>query len=474
MAPALFKGILDRAGFDCVGLDLNGHVFSQICDSPDYEDYLIFFYYESVAAGFEEKIKKIFDDMANTIMAHDPDMVCLSLLHYQCRVGAKWLAHSLKKRNPNLVIVMGGAGAFSTGLITDDNSFLNMMTQSQLIDHYISGDGDIALVELARGNVDYPGINSMAWKPIEDLDSIAYPNYDDYQFDLYRTPFIGVLGSRGCVRQCTFCDIHEYWDKFKWRTAENIFNELLFQNKKYGTQFFKFQDSLINGNVKEYNKLITLLAEHNSQHPENKLSWASYFIMRPQAQMSEQQWKLTADSGAFRLNVGIESMVERNRFHMGKKFTNDDIEYNLAMAKKYNIRMAILMLVGYPTETEEDHQYTLQWFREHQHYIDSPIELVVVGGTLSVLPGTWINRNQQQLGISWRDESPSFTAGKNSLWEIKSTGNDYETRVRRLTELIEVVKLSGFSVKSNAIDPQKELETVVGKKMTNHEHTVDS
>ena len=469
MAPALFQGILKQAGIDCVGLDINSNVFNRICDQTDYEDYLGFFYYELVTPGFESKIKSVFEYMASLILAHNPTVVCLSLLHYQCRISAKWLSFYLKKLNPELTIVIGGAGAFSTGLITDDQSYLTMMIDQQLVDHYVSGDGDVALVELIKGNVDYPGINSLSWQPLEDLNSVAYPDYDHYDMSLYKTPFIGVLGSRGCVRQCTFCDIHEYWEKFKWRTAENIFSELLFQNKKYGTQFFKFQDSLINGNVKEYNKLITLLAQHNKTHPENHLYWASYFILRPESQMSEDYWKLTAQSGAVRLNIGIESVVEKNRFHLGKKFSNQDIEFGLDMCKKYRINLAFLMLVGYPTETEQDHLETLAWFESHKHYADMPIQVVVVGGTLSVLPGTWIHRNQADLGITWKQGRPSTTAGNNSLWEIVATGNNYETRVRRLTELIDVATQNGFHVKHNAIDPQKELEMILGKKMANHE-----
>ena len=153
--------------------------------------------------------------------------MCLSLLHYQCQVSTKWLCFCIKKINPNIKIVIGGAGAFGSGLTTNEQNFISLLHDRGLIDYYISGDGDNALVELAKGNTSYPGINSMTWQPIEDLNSIAYPVYDDYDFSLYKTPFVGVLGSRGCVRQCTFCDIHEYWEKFKWRSGENIFDEML-------------------------------------------------------------------------------------------------------------------------------------------------------------------------------------------------------------------------------------------------------
>jgi len=473
MAPALFKGILESAGFDCVAIDLSGQIYNRISTREDYNDYLKFFYHQEVVnAALVPKLKELFEYMADEILKHNPTTVCLSLLHYQCQHATKWLCFLLKKINPNIVIIIGGAGAFGHGLTTNEEKFTSVMMSQGLIDHYISGDGDIALVELLKGNVNYPGVDSLTWQPLEDLNSVAYPNYDDYDFSLYQSPFIGILGSRGCVRQCTFCDIHEYWEKFKYRTGEHIFNEIMYQNKKYGIRYFKFQDSLINGNVKEYNKLIFLLSEHNNKNPDNRIHWASYFIFRPKSQMPEEQWRLTAESGAIRLKVGIESLVEKNRHHIKKKFSNEDIEYSLEMAKKYNISLSLLVLVGYVTETNEDHELTLKWLEDHKHYATDPIKLIAIGGTLSILPGTWLDRHQDELGITWNQGNLSSTGGNNTLWEIKATGNNYKTRLSRMNDLIKVGQQHGYNIKYSVIDPQKELENEIAKQMGQNEYEV--
>jgi len=466
MAPAALKGVLGSAGFDCVGIDLNGIIFKKIRNDADYDEYLRFFYYEAVSAGFESKIKSLFDYMTAEILQHNPTIVCLSLLHYQCQSSAKWLSFCIKKVDPNIKIVIGGAGAFGSGLTTNDESYVLTLKKQQLVDHFISGDGDMALVEFVKGNTDYPGIDTLTWKPIDDINSIPYPDYDNYDFDIYESPFIGILGSRGCVRQCTFCDIHEYWEKFKWRTAENIFNELMAQNKKYRIRHFKFQDSLINGNVKEYNKLISLLAAHNKEQPENSLSWASYFIFRQQSQMPEEQWRLTAESGAINLNVGIENFVEKNRDHIKKKFSNADIQYGLEMAKKYNVKLTFLVIVGYVTETEEDHIETIDWLEKNKHFANNPIRGITVGGTLAILPGTWLSRNQKKLGIIWKEGKISRNSGVNQLWEIESTGNNYETRVQRLNDLVQIGQAHGFNIMHSVVDPQKELENIIKEKMS--------
>lgn len=465
MAPALLKSVVEFAGFKCRGIDLNGIVFNLVDDHPYREDVMRFFYYEEVSAERIHDINELLDLMTDEVLKTNPTVVALSLLHYQCQLGAKWLCYNIKKRNPLIKIIIGGYGAFGSGLLDNSSSFVGDLKKHGLIDHYITGDGDVALVECLKGNLNYPGIDSFNWEPVLDLDQFPYPNYDDYDFSLYQSPFLGVLGSRGCVRQCTFCDIHEYWKKFQWRSGDHIFNEIISQNRKYGIRDFRFSDSLVNGNMKEYRRLVTLLAEHNKTNPDNRISWAGYFIFRPESQMDEEIWRLTSESGAWILNVGIESLVDKNRIHLKKKFNNNDVEHGLAMAKKYGVKICFLVLIGYVTETEQDHQESLQWIKDHAHYANDPIFRISVGGTLAILPDTWLDRNQESLGVTWKEGKPKGPGGKNHLWEIKSTGNDYSTRLRRMNDMIEVANEAGFVIHQAIIDPQKELENLINDRM---------
>lgn len=467
MAPAALKGAVIANGYSCAAFDLNAVVVDYLKDHHSKLEFFEFFYFERVISNIEQDIIKLFDLMVDRIMEHNPKTVALSLLHYQCQTSCKWLCFRLKQRYPFVSIVIGGTGI--TGqLVSNDQSYCEYLKDCGLIDHYIHGDGEISLLELLKGNLSYPGIDSLDWQEIQDLNNLEYPNYDDYNFSLYESAFIGILGSRGCVRQCTFCDVHEHWTKFRWRSGESIFNEMLHQNKKYGTRFFKFQDSLVNGNVKEYTTLIKLLAKHNVSNPDNSFYWSSYFIFRPAAHMSEELWRLTAQSGAYILSVGVESLVDKNRHHIKKKFNNNDLEFALAMAKKYGIKIFFILIVGYVTETDQDHQDTLQWVRDHMHYAGDPIYQLSVGGTLAILPNTWLDRNQKNLGVIWLKGNDDPLAGKNHLWTIPSTGNTYEVRIKRLNELIAVGEECGFKIHRAVIDPQKELENIMQDRMTKY------
>lgn len=466
ITPALLKGVVNKVGIKCTAFDLNAEVHNLLNNHQQRRDLQDFFFFQQVRSNVCNDLLNIFNYMADRILENQPDMICLSLLHYQCQVATKWLSFILKKRRPDIPIVIGG---ILTGELMGHDGFANELKNLGLIDYYVKGDGELAFEALLQGYLDYPGINSDTWEPIKDLNALPMPNYDDYDFNLYRHPFIGIYGSRGCVQKCTFCDIHEYWKKYNWRTGDSIFNEMLEQNKKHGIQFFKFQDSLINGNVKEYNRLISLLAAHNRSNPDNRLHWSSYFIIRPKKHMSEEQWRLTADSGAYILSAGIECLVEKNRFHLGKKFTNEDLEFSIAMGKKYGIKFIFMTLVGYPTETHEDHQFTLQWIKDHAQYANDPIYRYSIGGGVAVLPNTWLERNQEQLGITWEDGNARANFGKNHLWKVIPINNTYETRMQRLSEIIDVAQANGFNVR-RTIDPQKELEDLVQQQVLEYEN----
>ena len=466
MAPAMLKSIAKLAGVPSRAFDLNAIIYNIVINHPKKNDILSFLYFEQVVPGIELELEQLFKTMVDEIMLTVPNLVCLSLLHYQCQTSTKWLCYYLKKYHPDVKILIGGTGITSE-LATTDRSYARNLQRLGLIDNFLIGDGENAFYDyLVAEQKDTP-----EFTVIDDLNQLPYPNYDDYDFGIYDSAFLGILGSRGCVRQCTFCDIHEHWKKFNYRNGQNIFEEMISQNKKYGIRYFKFQDSLINGNVKEYNHLIGLLAKHNKNNPTNTLHWSSYFIFRPASQMSEAQWKLTAESGAHVLSVGIESLVDKNRHHIKKKFSNEDIEHSLAMAKKYGVKIFFIVLVGYVTETEEDHLASLQWLRDHQHYAQDPIHRLSVGGTLAILPNTWLDRNQQEIGITWINGPSSQLNGKNHLWEIKETGNNYETRIRRLNEMIALGQELGYKVHYAVIDPQKEMENMISAQMRENAYT---
>ena len=54
---------------------------------------------------------------------------------------------------------------------------------------------------------------------------------------------------------------------------------------------------------------------------------------------------------------------------MDKKFTNEDVDYQLEEFNKNNLHVYFLMLIGYVTETIDDHNDTMKMFPRWQKYV---------------------------------------------------------------------------------------------------------
>ena len=55
--------------------------------------------------------------------------------------------------------MIGGAGISTRGIASSNADYADMLLNDNLIDASLKGDGDIALIELLKGNFSYAGIN---------------------------------------------------------------------------------------------------------------------------------------------------------------------------------------------------------------------------------------------------------------------------------------------------------------------------
>jgi radical SAM superfamily enzyme YgiQ (UPF0313 family) len=154
--------------------------------------------------------------------------------------------------------------------------------------------------------------------------------------------------------------------------------------------------------------------------------------------MSEEDWQLTKESGAILLMVGVESFVDHIREHLKKKFTNVDLEYNLQLAQKYQVPVSLLVIVGYVTETAEDHQAQLEWVRQNNRYANNPVVSIQIGSTLGILPGTWLHKHYKELGIVLNNDEVYQD------WTREDINSTPEIRMQRHCELNQELTKNGF------------------------------
>lgn len=437
LAPAVLKSVAMTAGFNAQAIDLAAILTKRINNHPQKTQIIRFLQTQEIDVDSYTGVVDIIKQAAEIVLSYNPRIVGLSLLSQESQFFTVWFSYYLKYISPNTRIVIGGSGV--KHFIADSSVFYaETMREMNIIDDYIVGDGEFAVVEYLKNNHTFAGINDDSWEQIDDLEQFPFPDFADYDFSVYNQPTVPICDSRGCVRKCEFCDIIEHWTKFKYRSATHIFKEMMHQVKETGITDFSFYNSLTNGNMKVFEELLDYIVEYNrTRQPADQLSWNGYFIVRPQQSHPERIWSKLRDSNAT-LYLGVESVVEHVRIGLGKNFKNVDIDYHLEMAQKYNVQLFLLLIVGYPTETLEDFEYTKQWFRDRSNYADSIIGSATT--LCAILPGTRLEKNMQQHDISKNETSVPVS------WILKR--NDYviteKDRYSYLKDLVSVMNSSGF------------------------------
>ena len=296
--------------------------------------------------------------------------------------------------------------------------------------HFIVGEGEYALVEFLNGNLDYPGINGRQPEQIQDIENLPPPDYSDViHKHNYDTAIIS--GSRGCVRKCTFCDVMTIWPKYKWKTGKKIADDMHEVAERTGLKKIGFSDSLVNGSMKHFRDMCKELASR-----EKKIQWNGQFIVRGAKTFSSDDFDNLANSGCNGLTMGIESGSEKVRDHMRKKFSNEDIDYFMTNLGDRKIKMKMLLIVGYPTETEEDFEETLSLLKRYKKYAKY----------ISVSPHMMLTYANTPLDFDHRDlyDTEGFH------W--KNDISNYGIRLERFKKVFEVGQQMGYKFNKHALD----------------------
>lgn len=375
--------------------------------------------------------------------SHDPDYIAISVFSYHSIVFAQLLLKVLKTQSLDSNIIIGGSGVSSNlNAITNHTTFGQQIIDNQWASNVIFGEGEVALDSLLD-NKHYPGINTNNPIQVENLDQLLPPDYSDFDFGRYRDNRLLITGSRGCVRQCTFCDIDLTWPKFKYRSPESQVNEVIEHAKRYNVKRFEFTDSLINGSVAGWIKFNELLANAKQRDPElSDISYSGQFICRDQQSQPAIMYELMHYAGARQITVGIESFSERIRNAMKKKFNDASIEYHLEQCARWGIPNVLLMLVGHPEETIKDHQSNIAALHKFKNYSDMGIIFMIRWGTtMHILKDTPLYRDGMY-DIHVND------LYNDSIYNWSNSGNPTLTlqeRIRRRLELHVLSYQLGYS-----------------------------
>lgn len=434
LAPALLKSCLLAEGMDAVTFDFNQQFHTEF-EADSKIKILAWMTTPDIKIDVQDfqRYQNFVRACVAQVLTRSVTSIGISVFSHESQRFVEDFCYWTKIAQPDIYISVGGGGVNIHqnlyGKIWGD-----LMLESHLADSVLVGEGERMVAGIFKTKPQ--GLLKTPQMDNDELADLPVPNFDDYDLDAYgprealRLP---ITASKGCVRSCSFCDVANIWPRYRYRRGENVANEMISIYQRYGIRNFAFTDSLINGGLKPFREMNAILSE---QLPDT-IRYSGQFICRSSRDMPEKDFYLMKKGGCSRVSIGIESGSESVRSHMKKQFSDLDIEYTVEQLLINNIAQTWNIIVGYPTETDQDWQATLDLILKYQAHKDlikiSPI------GVFQLLQNTPMSQPSM---LSDLDIETHIVNGYSEYGWVsrKNPSNTLRSRGNRWKELVSLLK----------------------------------
>ncbi len=166
-----------------------------------------------------------------------------------------------------------------------------------------------------------------------------------------------MMGSRGCPFQCTYCASKNMWTrKVRYRSVENILDEIHTVKRAFGTTQFSFEDDSFTTNTK-------LITEFAKQLIAQKMSINWSAITRINL-LSYELITLMKKAGCNHIRVGIESGSPKVLRDTKKGITVEQMRTGAKILRDTGMYWSAYFMAGLPTETEDDIRASIELMKE--------------------------------------------------------------------------------------------------------------
>lgn len=384
------------------------------------------------------------DQAVARVVAEQPDYIGVTCLAVEYSIHAHTLIGLLRGKFPKAPIILGGV-------------YCTLMPEVAMrdtnIDYCVLGEGEPVIPQLlacldAGKPVD--GIREgIAFfkdgKPVirsqftflngDQLDALPFPAYHKTLYDKYGVvnvkfsfadtrddiPVAKLYTSRGCPAGCNFCAVEAIaGKKFRYRSIENVLDEMQFLIDTYGTKEFVFYDDNLIFERKRAKDLFRGIIQRKFN-----IKWKPANISV--FSMDEEMLDLMKESGCTMLVFAVESAVDR----VLHKIITKPLKIERAMpiiqyAKKLDFRCAGLYVIGNPGETWDEIHTTLRFADETGIYSHFSIA--------TPLPKTKLYTEAVEKKLLTSDFSFAAGAGCSAGWMVTEEFTPFDLEMLRLYE----------------------------------------
>lgn len=309
----------------------------------------------SVEEEIEEKLKSL---------AGWTDLLGISLMTPQIKSALQNLK-SIKKYNPNIKVVVGGA---HPSLLPEETITCND------IDYVITGEGEGALKDLidCLGSGKNPHhVPNLVYKrngtikinperPIEDINKLPRLNWkllNPKVIAYMKKNRVGaILAGKGCNFKCTFCFNSVAANKYRYRSSENMIADLSDLINNYNVKNVYIRDEIFFQTTDRLLKFADMIIENNINVKWTALGRVSSFRKN---KIDDFALRKLIKSGLKQVKFGAESGSQVVLNKLKKGITVEQILNAARMLKKHEVEGNFSFMVGLPGEAWEQFMETL-------------------------------------------------------------------------------------------------------------------
>jgi len=317
-----------------------------------------------LSEGLKINKNNVFDDFFNIVKNYKPDLIGVSVVDSTIELAFK-LINTIGCMN--IPIVFGGKYA--------------IFSPEELIEHFnidiiCIGEGEQTLVDLCdhlKNGTDYKNLENL-WvkdrslgkvyknklKAPVDLNDLPFEDFSVFEEQRLYSPMRGKMlkmlpinFDRGCPYPCTFCGApfllklyHENGYKYyREKSIDRIYKELKYQVDKFRVDYLYFNSETF------LSRSLDKLKKFEEMYSEFKIPfWCQTRIDT----ITDEKMEILVKMNCDRVAVSIEHGNEEFRKTVLKKhITNDQIVKGLGILNKYDVKIGINNIIGFPDETRE-------------------------------------------------------------------------------------------------------------------------
>ena len=322
---------------------------------------------------------------------------------------------------PYCITMIGGPHV----TVLDEQTFLD----SPDVDIVVRGEGEQTMLELVRlvssGNL--KGLSEVAGitfrkngqvfstpdRPfIKDIDLLPYPAHKHFEVGRYKISgitYMPIITSRGCPFYCTFCAAYKMCGRgFRARSPAKVVDELEWLRDAFGAGAFAFYDDTFTFDLQ---RAIAICDEMKTRR--FGLPWDCRTRVD---RVSKELLSKLQSTNCQLIHFGVESGSQQMLNTMRKGTTVEQNAKAIELVKESGILVAISLVIGYPGETPEMLQQTVDFIQRTKPDYVYMCEAVPYPGTELY---DHVKESGLEISYDWNQYHEQMQVFKNTLLPLE-------------------------------------------------------